>query len=206
MHAREEEKIDLVVDQLIKMQNAHFLRAGTRRLEENVEDTLVEWQAGNVLAVRVDAVPVDWTTTDININLRGSEPSRSLPEEASEPEEKDDWESEVELEESLNITDTLDTKWPDSDVELSNKDDNDHDETAPRTVDTTDGLEWNLVNGVTVIFPCASESDVCKADRSPGEESSETRQGKEPLEDERTSRGQINISQKTEGNDGDGGK
>lgn len=37
---------------------------------------------------------------------------------------------------------------------------------------------------MAVVMPCLAESDVSEADRTPGEESSKTRKGKQPIEDD----------------------
>ena len=60
----------------------------------------------------------------------------------------------------------------------------DNDEKAkPRAGDTANGLERNLFDGVTVESPSFPESNMGKADRPPSKECSQSRQGKEPVED-----------------------
>jgi hypothetical protein len=72
------------------------------------------------------------------------------------------------------------------DAYLCNQHDDDHDQADPRSSNTENGAERNLVKGVTVVLPCVPEADVGKADAAPGEESSQTRQRLEPVEGNRS--------------------
>ena len=66
---------------------------------------------------------------------------------------------------------------------MSHEDEDDEDKANPRADDTTDGLEWDLIESVSMMLPCAAETDVCVTDGSPGEKSSKTRKRKEPIKD-----------------------
>lgn len=76
---------------------------------------------------------------------------------------------------------------------LSDKNNDDDEETEPRSVDTTGSLEWDLINSVTVVSPGLAEADMGEADGAPGEESSKTGQSNEPVEDSLTSRRQVHV-------------
>lgn len=89
---------------------------------------------------------------------------------------------------------------------LSCEDDNDKEHSNPGTSDTEDGLEWDVVGTAALILPCCTESDVCHADATPGEEGSETRERLQPGEDLRTAACKCDVRDGTEGNDGDGGE
>ena len=71
---------------------------------------------------------------------------------------------------------------PDGDVELSDEDKHDEDNTEPRSINTTKSLERQLIGRVALDSPSSSESDVAKADGEPGEEGGETGQGHEPAD------------------------
>jgi hypothetical protein len=88
---------------------------------------------------------------------------------------------------------------------LSDEHEEDEEETEPRTVDTGDSLEGNLIESVTMVLPRAAEANVSKADGAPGEESGKTRKRKQPVEDLLTSGSQVHVPKKTECKDGDGG-
>lgn len=55
---------------------------------------------------------------------------------------------------------------------LSNQNNEDEEKTKIRSIDTTDGLEGDLVESAAVVSPRSAESDVCQTDGAPGEESS----------------------------------
>lgn len=55
---------------------------------------------------------------------------------------------------------------------LSDQNNEDEEKAEIRSVDTTEGLEGDLVEGAAVVSPCPAESDVCQTDGAPGEESS----------------------------------
>jgi hypothetical protein len=80
---------------------------------------------------------------------------------------------------------------------LSNKDQDDDEETEPRSVDTTSSLEWDLVDGVAVVSPSLAETDVGKADGAPSEEGSKTGQSDEPVKDRLTSRSKVHVAKHT---------
>lgn len=69
----------------------------------------------------MDISPVDLATTRVDVDLAGAEPALSLPEEATDPEEHDDGEGEVGLEETFGVVDTA-AGWADGHVELGEGD------------------------------------------------------------------------------------
>jgi hypothetical protein len=64
-----------------------------------VEETLPCRPGLDLLALAVDQVPVELTTTSVNVHLCGSEPALALPEVTGDPESTDNKGSEVGLEE-----------------------------------------------------------------------------------------------------------
>lgn len=95
----------------------------------------------------------------------------------------------------------------DSEAYLSDENNHDEEETEPRSIDTTDSVEGDLVQGVAVIGPGFSESNVGQADGTPGEQGGETRKSKEPVEDDGTLSVQVDIGEGTkENDDADGGE
>jgi hypothetical protein len=65
----------------------------------------------DLLALAVDEVPVEFTTTSVDIHLCGAEPSLTLPEVTADPEGSDDKGGEVSLEEvrcGTGISDSAD--------------------------------------------------------------------------------------------------
>lgn len=72
------------------------------------------------------------------------------------------------------------TDGPQCDVELSDEDQGDEDDTEPRAINTAHSLERQFVNGVSLDGPSTTEANVAKADRQPGEESGETRESQQP--------------------------
>ena len=91
----------------------------TRGLEEEVEDTLPHRHRGEFGLPAVDALPVVLTATAIDIDLVCAEPTFLLPEVATDPEDKDDREGEVGIEEIVRGTVLgVATKWSNSSPEL----------------------------------------------------------------------------------------
>jgi hypothetical protein len=86
-------------------------------LEDAVESTLPRGPRLDLLALPVNGVPVEFTTAGVNVHLRGAKPSLALPEVAADPEERDDEEGEVVLEEGLGGTNAH-TNRRDGSVEL----------------------------------------------------------------------------------------
>lgn len=77
-------------------------------------------------------------------------------------------------------------------------------ETQPRAVDSTGSSERNLVQGVTVVFPGFTESNVSYTDRAPSKEGGETGNREQPREDDGTSGAKTDKGNKTkENNDND---
>lgn len=61
------------------------------------------------------------------------------------------------------------TNRPQCDIELSDKDEGDEDNTEPGTVDTAEGLEGQFFEGVALNLPSTTEANVAQADGQPGE-------------------------------------
>jgi hypothetical protein len=80
---------------------------------------------------------------------------------------------------------------------LSNEDNNNDANANPGANNTTSSLEWDLIQGVSVVSPSLAEANVGQADGAPGEESSKTRQSDEPVEDGLTGRGQVHVGKRT---------
>jgi hypothetical protein len=64
-------------------------------------------------------------------------------------------------------------------------------------------LEGDLIQSVTVVLPGLSESDMAKADRAPGKQSSQTGQSLKPNEDGVSITTDTDVSKSTDGDDGD---
>lgn len=151
--------------------------------------------SGQFTSVGVDLLPVHLTTTGVDIHLAGLEPTFTLPDVADDPEEEDDGSSKVRLKEGLGV------EGLDGNIELGNEHKNDEDETEPRTVDASNGLEGDLVQSVAVVLPGGTEANVGHADGAPGEQSGQTRQRLEPGEDDGTARAQVDVGQATKDQD-----
>jgi hypothetical protein len=85
---------------------------------------------------------------------------------------------------------------------LSNENHNDYAKTQPGAVDTADGFERNLVDGVSVVRPCLAEANVGQADGTPGEEGSHTGELEQPSEDELTIGSQVHVGEGSAEKDG----
>lgn len=73
-------------------------------LEEAVQEAFPRRPGLDLFTLAVDQIPVKLTTASVNVHLGGPEPSRALPEISSNPEDSDDEEGEVGLEEVLSRT------------------------------------------------------------------------------------------------------
>lgn len=60
-----------------------------------------------LLTLPVDEIPVELTATRVHVHLRGPQPSIAFPEVAAEPENGDDEDGEVRLEEVFGRADAL---------------------------------------------------------------------------------------------------
>tara|TARA_R110002060_G_scaffold69811_1_gene78420 strand:- start:471 stop:830 length:360 start_codon:yes stop_codon:yes gene_type:complete len=108
----------------------------------------------------VDGLPVVLTTSGIDIHVSELDPSLALPDPADNVEEDDHRESKVSLEEVLGRGETTADRG-DGDEELSGHADEDEEETEVGTIDTSNGLEWDLIEGVALVLPAGAETDVC---------------------------------------------
>jgi hypothetical protein len=64
-------------------------------LEDAVEETLPRGPGGDLGTLRVDEVPVEFTTASVNVHLSSAEPSLTLPEVSGNPKGSNDEDSEV---------------------------------------------------------------------------------------------------------------
>jgi hypothetical protein len=144
--------------------------------------------------------PVDHAATSVDIDLVEPEESRTLPDVATDPEENNNREGKAADEETLNSARPRLTRGVDARVDLGNEDQNRHDQTNPRTSNTERSLERDLIKSVALTLPGHTETNVAGADRSPGEESSKTRDTKKPVKELRSTDG-VSTSK---GNEADG--
>lgn len=75
------------------------------------------WHSRNISLVSIDFFPVEFATASIDIDILGTQPTLTLPEEAIDPEEEDDREGEVGLEETGCVVDAT-FRWGDGYKEL----------------------------------------------------------------------------------------
>ena len=87
------------------------------RLEDAGAETLPRRPGLHLLTLAVDQVPIKFTTTGVNVHLGGPEPSGALPEVSSDPEDHNNEQAKVRLEEVFGGTDALADRG-DSSVEL----------------------------------------------------------------------------------------
>lgn len=71
-------------------------------LEGVMKESSPSWPRGNLGSVGVDFIPVQLSTASIDIHLLSPKPASSLPQVADHPEEQDNREGKVRLEEALN--------------------------------------------------------------------------------------------------------
>ena len=167
--------------------------------------------------------------TYVEIDLHGTVRSGPLPGETDDVEEDDDGQGEPRHEETLGDLASghlLVTDGPNGNVELGireaagsvsleckgysrsstahlgDEDEAEEDETEPRTVDTSGGGEGKLLDRVSLSFPGGSESDVAHANRHPGEDGRETREGQEPVKDRATGARDVDVGDGSEDQDG----
>ena len=139
-------------------------------------------------ALSVDVVPVKLSSATVNVHLGRAEPALALPQVTTNPEEQYDKGGKVGVEELLSSTRVADStdrgnggielgqlvaiSWSEHGVDenvtyLSNEDNDDDTNTQPGTVDTTNGLEGNLIQRMPVELPRGTEPDVGNADGRP---------------------------------------
>lgn len=95
-------------------------------LKHLLEVLLPLGHAGNVCTISVDLIPVVLSAAYINIYILNLDPGLSLPGKSDDPEEDDNWQSKVGLEESLGSVEFAIVKWRgNSSVKLGNKSDDD---------------------------------------------------------------------------------
>ena len=100
------------------------------------------------------------TTAGIEVDVGDADESLSLPDVADDPEEEDDREGEVGLEEALGIVQVACEWRSNGHEELRSQCDENEEETDPGSGDTEDGVERDVVEGAALVLPCGSESDV----------------------------------------------
>jgi hypothetical protein len=89
--------------QIVSRQATCPTRPCVLNLHDLVERTSPSRPGGNLGAVGVDGLPVELTTTTVDIHLVGAEPAGALPGETNDPEEDDNEEGEVAGEETLGV-------------------------------------------------------------------------------------------------------
>lgn len=87
------------------------MRSHLLHLEDASTEALPGWPGLHLLTLLVNQVPVKLTAASVNIHLGGPEPSLALPQETRSPEDKDDRESEIRLEEGVSSSNTIDINW-----------------------------------------------------------------------------------------------
>lgn len=85
--------------------------------ENRMESPLPRRHGGQLGAVGVDPVPVELAASRVDVDVARAQPPFALPGEADEPEEDDDGEGEVRLEEARGVV-VAASWWADGDVEL----------------------------------------------------------------------------------------
>jgi hypothetical protein len=85
--------------------------------EESVEPALPGRHGSQLGAVGVDVVPVELAAARVEVDLLRAEPASALPQEATDPEDNDDGQGEVGLEEALCVVEAA-TGGADGHVEL----------------------------------------------------------------------------------------
>jgi len=91
--------------------------ATPRSHKQGMEHPLPRGHVGQARAVLVDGVPVELAAARVQVDLVGAQPAGALPEEAADPEDDDDGEGEVRLEEALHVV-VAASDGADGDVEL----------------------------------------------------------------------------------------
>lgn len=85
--------------------------------ENRMEGPLPRRHSRQLGAVGVDPVPVELAASRVDVDVARAQPPFTLPGEADEPEEDDDGEGEVRLEEARGVV-VAAPRWADGDVEL----------------------------------------------------------------------------------------
>lgn len=85
--------------------------------ENRMEGPLPRRHSRQLGAVGVDPVPVELAASRVDVDVARAQPPFALPGEADEPEEDDDGEGEVRLEEARGVV-VAASWWADGDVEL----------------------------------------------------------------------------------------
>lgn len=85
---------------------------------------------------------------------------------------------------------------------LRDENETEEEEPEPTSIDASSSGERKLLDRVTLGLPSGSESDVTHANRHPGEDGRETRKGQEPVEDGSTGRGDVDVGDGSEEQDG----
>lgn len=85
--------------------------------ENRMHDPLPRRHGRQLGAVLVDCVPVELAAVEVDVDVTRAQPGLALPGEANEPEEYDDGEREVRLEEARGVVEAA-LGRADGDVEL----------------------------------------------------------------------------------------
>lgn len=156
------------------------------------------WIVRDLLSVGIDCLPIVVTSARVQVDLIKLQETFSLPEVPTSPEEENDRQGQVCLEEALSVVEIGREWWCNGDEELSGERDEDQEQPEPGPSGAEKSLEWNLIERSALSSPRLSEPDVGKADRAPGEERSKTGKREQPVEHKTTGRSQCDVCEATE--------
>lgn len=117
--------------------------------------------AGDLASVGIDCLPVMLTTAGVEVDLVDADEALSLPDVPNGPEEEDDRERKIGLEEALGVVQVAREWRSNGHEELRCQCNENEEETDIRSGDTEDRLERNFVESAALVLPCLSESDMC---------------------------------------------
>jgi hypothetical protein len=167
-----------------------------KRLPDLVNHAAPSRPRGNLGSLSVDDVPVVLPEASVEVDVGGTEERRTLPKETGNPEDKDNRDGQNVLHNTLNAV--LSTSGRNgSIVALSNQDQDAKDETQPGSVNTTSSEIGDLIEGTALGPPSGTETDVAVADRSPGNQAGQSREGKKPVKDGHTTSSERDVGEGT---------
>lgn len=132
------------------------------------------------LLLRKDGSEIELTTSSDQVHILCPEEGGLEPDLVRDVGDDEDRDGEVDGEEGLGIG--LASKGPDGNPELGDEDNDVETEAEPGADEAGLGGEGELVEGVALDVPGATEANVSKADGAPGEDRGETRQCQHPVE------------------------
>lgn len=117
--------------QFVCSKGIHLFWLSTRCLKDSRESASPCRPACNLASVGVDGIPIMLTAASVEIDVGKSDPAFALPDIADSPEEEDDGESEIGLEETFSIVKVAGERRSDSDEELCCQGDDDEEDADP---------------------------------------------------------------------------